>query len=194
MEDLTFLFTALACGIFTFCTWCHGEIKHAEEKYLIKEIMDSVEIYIATELQHFKQLMVKNQLAKQEHIMQCILFRSVYVIEDIKGMYIEAEQSMTFNDINVIDWNGEKVLVKVEHTYEPRHGLPPRTKINIEFEVCGIFKFIEFIGLELPPNNLHNFRHKANVQFLACNNTAICTTTITNKKNKIYNTAFVCTL
>ena len=117
MADLTFLFTALACGIFTFFTWCHGEIKHAEEKYLIKEIMDSVEIYIATELQHFKQLMVKNQLAKQEHIMQCILFRSVYVIDDIKGMYIEAYPNITFNDINVVDWNGEKVLLKIPSKY-----------------------------------------------------------------------------
>ena len=193
MEDLTFLFTALACGIFTFFTWCHGEIKHAEEKYLIKEIMDSVEIYIATELQHFKQLMVKNQLAKQEHIMQCILFRSVYVIEDIKGMYIEAEH-MTFKDIYVFDWNGEKMLIKLEHlaasiteTY--------KTKINVKFEDYGTFKYIEFIGLIIPRNTKGLlFRDKASVQFLSCNNTAICTTTITNKKHKIYNTAFVCTL
>ena len=103
--------------------------------------MDSVEIYIAAELQHFKQLMVKNQLAKQEHIMQCILFRSVYVIEDIKGMYIEAEQSMTFNDINVIDWNGEKVLVKVEHSAVSKNGPDPKTKLNVKKSFKNILMF-----------------------------------------------------
>ena len=190
MEDLTFLFTALACGIFTFFTWCHGEIKHAEEKYLIKEIMESVEIYIATELQHFKQLMVKNQLAKQEHIMQCILFRSVYVIEDIKGMYIEAYFTITFNDINMVNWNGEKVALKIENITENHN-----TKMDVQFQVCGTFKYIEFFGLIIPNNTKGDLcREIVTVKFYTHDNTMICTTTITNKKNKIYNTAFVCTL
>ena len=192
MEDLTFLFTALACGIFTFFTWCHGEIKHAEEKYLIKEIMDSVEIYIATELQHFKQLMVKNQLAKQEHIMQCILFRSVYVIDDIKGMYIEAYPNITFNDINVVDWNGEKVLLKIENLSENENR---QTKMDVHFQICGNFKYIEFFGLTIPHNTKGDIcREIANVKFYTHDHTIISTTTITNTKNKIYNTSFVCTL
>ena len=89
----------------------------------------------------------------------------------------------------------KKMLVKLERIPVTEHVQGTyKTIMNVEFEVCGIFKYIEFFGLALPENNLHNFCHKTNIQFLACNNTAICTTTITNKKNKIYNTAFVCTL
>ena len=90
-----------------------------------------------------------------------------------------------FTDINVYDWNGEKVRFE-KNQINPANIF----YMEIDFKSTVCFKYIEFIDLKIPSSN----NKKGKVNFLTSDKNIVCTTTVSEKKYKIYNTAFLCTL
>ena len=141
--------------------------------------------------------MVDDQLKKEEHMINCILYRSVNITEQIKSVNVRTCVQITYNDIHVFDWNDENMLIKIEYISltDPGNVAAKPMEMNIEFEVSGNFKYMEFTGLKIPNANLSKcYQSLVHVTFLTCDKTIICTTLISNTKNKIYNTAFLGTL
>ena len=90
-----------------------------------------------------------------------------------------------FTDINVYDWNGEKVRFE-KNQRNPSNNF----YMEIDFKSTVCFKYIEFIDLKIPSSN----HKKGKVNFLTSDKNIVCTTTVSEKKYKIYNTVFLCTL
>ena len=201
MEHFAFIVTAWACAIVAFCTWCDSK-KHEEETRVEERIVRAIQTYVDKSIQHFKQEIVRDHLKKQEHLAQCLLFRTVHVAEVIQGISVEGHDMITtgqlsFFDVHVFDWNGDQVLFKTvdkeKNQPQNKYLVHYPTKMNIEFEGSVGFQYIEFIDVNISLNLMKHTRNKAIVNFLNSDKTIICTTTISMKKNKIYNTAFLCT-
>ena len=180
MEHFAFIVTAWACAIVAFCTWCDSK-KHEEETRVEERIVRAIQTYVDKSIQHFKQEIVRDHLKKQEYLAQCLLFRTVYIVEEIQGIRVisTGPASIVFDDVHVYDWNGENISIERLHD-----------KRDIDFKFAIGFKYIEFIGL----NIWNSASNKCIINFLAADKTVLCTTTISMKKHKIYNTAFLCTL
>ena len=127
-------------------------------------------------------------------MVNCILYRCVNIPEEIKSIHVRSYVQITYNDIHVFDWNGEKISIKIENIPLPircSHAANPM-EMNIELEVSSNFKYMEFTGLKIKnPNGAKTWQSSGNVTFLTCDKTIVCTTFISEKKNKIYNTAFL---
>ena len=127
----------------------------------------------------------------QENMINCILYRSVNIAEQIQGMQVDTFGSrMHFNDIHIIDHNGEDVYFKVTNIDKNKtlNGYYLYAQImEVEFKSSVAFKYIEFVGLKFDTSN----HTKAKVHFLS-DKTIICTILISEKKNKIYNMEFLC--
>ena len=120
-------------------------------------------------------------MKKQEYLAQCLLFRTVYVAEEIQGIRVitTGPANLVFDDIHIYDWNGENISIERLHD-----------KRDIDFKFAIGFKYIEFIGLNIT-NQYHN---KGIIHLLTSDKQIICVTTVSEKKYKIYNTVFLCTL
>ena len=190
MEDLVFVMTALSCAMIAFVVWCVRKTSNTVGPSLQENIAEAIE----QQLQLFKMEMVEDLLNWQQHMMNCIVYRSVNIGERIEGMRVDAFGSrMRFNDVRIIDHDGEDVYFKIVNMDKNEQNLyylssyPPSAAImDIEFEKSMAFKYIEFIGLKFDTSN----HTKAKVHFLS-DKTIICTTLISEKKNKIYNTEFI---
>ena len=124
-------------------------------------------------------------------------------MEEIQGISVEGHDmistaQLSFFDVHVFDWNGDQVLFKTvdkeKNQPQNKYLVQYPTKMNIEFEVFFGFQYIEFIDVNISLNLMKHTRNKAIVNFLNSDKTIISTTTISMKKNKIYTTAFLCTL
>ena len=84
-----------------------------------EKIVPDIQTYVDMKLHHFKQQMVTDHLKKQEHLVQCLMFKSVYVIDKIYGINVHVpghmchDECLTFYFLNVFDWNGETVFFKI---------------------------------------------------------------------------------
>ena len=201
MEHFAFIVTACTDPIIAFFTWCESK-KHEEETGVEERIVQAIQTYVDKSIRHFKQEIVRDRLKKQEHLAQCLLFRTVHVAEEIHGISVEGHDMITtgqlsFFDVHVFDWNGDQVLFKTvdkeKNQPQNKYLVHYPTKMNIEFEGSVGFQYIEFIDVNIALNLMKHTRNKAIVNFLNSDKTIICTTTISMKKNKIYNTAFLCT-
>lgn len=194
MENFVFIVTALSCAMIAFVTLGVRKTNNTEEPSFEEKLAEAIETYVEQKLQRFKLEMVDDQLKKEEHMINCILYRSVNITEQIKSVNVRTYVQITYNDIHVFDWNDEKMLIKIEHISLPDPGnvAAKPMEMNIEFEVSGNFKYIEFTGLKIPnPNFSKCYQSLVHVTFLTYDKTIICTTLISNTKNKIYNTAFL---
>ena len=193
MEHFAFIATACTCAIVAFFTWCDSK-KHEEETGVEERIVRAIQTYVDNSIQHFKQEIVRDHLKKQEHLAQCLLFRTVHVAEEIQGISLSCGSVNIYlhlNDLNVFGWNGQKVAFKnvniqihpTMNTYCIHVGRP----MDIEFEFPVGVQYIDFDIRTLENGPAH-------VEFFTTDKTVLCTTTISMKKHKIYNTAFLCTL
>ena len=185
MEDLVFVMTALSCAMIAFVTWCVRKTSNTEEPSFQENIAEAIE----QQLQLFKMEMVEDLLNWQQHMTNCILYRSINISERIEGMRVDAFGSrMRFNDVRIIDHDGEDVYFKIVNMDKNGQNVYHLSSVimDIEFEKSMAFKYIEFIGLKFDTSN----HTKAKVHFLS-DKTVICTTLISEKKNKIYNTEFI---
>ena len=98
---------------------------------------------------------------------------------------IEKIGTLIFTDIHVYDWNGEKVRFEKNQRNPSNYFY-----MEIDFKSTVCFKYIEFIDLKIPSSN----NKKGKVNFLTSDKNIVCTTTVSEKKYKIYNTAFLYTL
>ena len=194
IEDLVFIGTALSCAMIAFVTWCFRKTNNTEEPSFEEKIAEAIETYVEQKLHRFKLELVEDQIKKEDHMVNCILYRSVNITEQIKSVNVRTYVQITYNDIHVFDWNGEKISIEIENiplAFNSQMAANPM-EMNIEFEVSGNFKYIEFTGLKIPnPNGAKTWQSSGNVTFLTCDKTIVCTTFISEKKNKIYNTAFL---
>ena len=94
-----------------------------------------------------------------------------------------------FTDINVYDWNGEKVRFE-KNQRNPSNNFYMEIDFKSDFKSTVCFKYIEFIDLKIPSSN----NKKGKVNFLTSDKNIVCTTTVSEKNYKIYNTAFLYTL
>ena len=114
MEHFAFIVTVCTCAIVAFFTWCDSK-KHKEETGVEERIVRAIQTYVDKSIQHFKQEIVRDHLKKQEHLAQCLLFRTVHVVEEIHGMSLSCGSVNIYlhlNDLNVFGWNGQKVAFK----------------------------------------------------------------------------------
>ena len=77
MEDLVFVITALSCAMIAFVTWCVRKTSNTDEPSFEENIAEAIE----QQLQLFKMEMVEDLLNWQQHMMNCILYRSVNIGE-----------------------------------------------------------------------------------------------------------------
>ena len=183
MENLVFIVTALACAVIAFVTKCDRKTKSTEKLNFNEKIMEAIQTYVEPKLQQFKQEML--QLKKQEQMINCILFTSVNINEEIQQIHVKPYVQITYNDIQVFDWNGERKVLKIEDN---------PMEMEIDFEVSSNFKYMEFTGLRIPSNLAKKWKMSAYVTFVTSDKSIICTAKISEKKNKIYNTAFLSAL
>ena len=186
MEDIVFVMTALSCAMISFVTWCVRKTNNIEELTFEAKIAKAIE----QQLQQFKLEMVEDLLIMQENMINCILYRSVNIAEQIQGMQVDTFGCrMHFNDIHIIDHNGEDVYFKVTNIDKiktlNKYYLCAQI-MEVEFKNSVAFKYIEFVGLKFESSN----HTKAKVHFLS-DKAVISTTLISEKKNKIYNTEFI---
>lgn len=190
MEHFAFIVTACTCAIVAFFTWCDSK-KHEEETGVEERIVRAIQTYVDKSIRHFKQEIVRDHLKKQEYLGQCLLFRTVHVAEEIQGISLLYNGTGSFLiDLNLFDWNGEKVFFKkvniqknpINHFYYLHKSIP----MDIEFEFPVRIQCIEF-------NIRNDNKEHTHVEFFSTDKKSLCKTTISMKKNKIYNTAFLCT-
>ena len=76
-------------------------------------------------------------------MVNCILYRSVNIPEEIKSIHVRTYVQITYNDIHVFDWNGEKISIEIENiplAFDSQMAANPM-EMNIELEVSSNFKY-----------------------------------------------------
>ena len=106
MEHISFIVTALTCAFIGFVTWCDRKAE-AQKTGVEEKIVQAIQPYVDTKIEKCKQEIARNTLKKQEHIAQCLIYRSVHVVEEIQGLNfnVVCNQSMSFDGVHVYDWN-----------------------------------------------------------------------------------------
>ena len=120
-----------------------GVIGKQKQRNLVwkKKIVQAIQTYVDTKIEKCKQEIARNNLKKQEHIAQCLIYRSVYVVEEIQSINVEKIGNMEFTDFHVYDWNGEKVIFEKMDIQRGQNFY-----MEVVFQCKVSFKYIEFIG------------------------------------------------
>jgi hypothetical protein len=117
-----------------------------------------------------------------QHILKCILYRSVYVNTEIYGLTLFSTEEYiktTEKHVSIIDINNNKIAWNIE-TAEKNGSI-------IRLHVPCVFKSIEFTDLNFTQNN-----DKTLIKlFLNDTCTETYETTINKTKHIIYNTSFL---